>query len=61
MLIALVHQPFGHSLLATWLAESLSNIVLTPVYAVAAVLLTLDLIAEKDGVAARPHWTAVNA
>ena len=39
----------GHSLPAIWAAESISNVALTPVYAVAAVLLTLDLIAEKDG------------
>ena len=29
--------------------RSVANIVLSPVFAVAAVLLTLDLIAEKDG------------
>jgi len=45
----LVHDLLGHSLFATWMAESLSNIVFTPVFAVAAVLLTLDLIAEKAG------------
>ena len=42
----------GGSLLAEWLADAASNIVLTPFYAVAAVLLTLDLIAAKDGDAA---------
>jgi hypothetical protein len=36
-------------LLAGWLAESLSNIVLSPLFAIAAVLLTIDLIAAKDG------------
>jgi hypothetical protein len=45
----LVHDAFGETLLASWLAESLSNIVLSPLFAVAAVLLTIDLIAEKDG------------
>ena len=49
LLTGLVQHHLGHSLLGIWAAESLSNIVLTPVYAVAAVLLTLDLIAEKDG------------
>jgi hypothetical protein len=52
---SLAHQLLGGSLAAAWLSESLANIVLTPVYAVAAVLLTLDLIAEKDGKRARLH------
>jgi hypothetical protein len=51
----LVHGLLGHSLLATWMAESASNIVFTPVFAVAAVLLTLDLIAAKDGAAPRSN------
>jgi hypothetical protein len=51
----LVHGLLGHSLFATWMAESASNIVFTPVFAVAAVLLTLELIAAKDGVAPRPN------
>jgi len=46
---SLTHHLLGSSFLVEWLSESLANIVLTPVYAVAAVLLTLDLIAEKDG------------
>ena len=46
---SLIHDWLGHSLFAGWLAESLSNILLSPVFAIAAVLLTLDLIAEKDG------------
>lgn len=52
---SLTHQLLGGSLAAEWLSASLANIVLTPVYAVAAVLLTLDLIAEKDGKQARLH------
>ncbi len=44
-----VHHLLGDSLPAAWAAESLTNVALTPIYAVAAVLLTLDLIAEKDG------------
>lgn len=45
----LVHDALGHSFFATWMAESVSNIVLSPVFAIAAVLLTLDLIARRDG------------
>jgi len=44
----LVHGLIGHSFFATWMAESASNVVVTPVFAVAAVLLTLDLIASKE-------------
>ncbi|MGA8746617.1 MAG: hypothetical protein WB507_12265 [Solirubrobacterales bacterium] len=55
LLTGLVHHHLGHSLLGIWTAESLSNIVLTPIYAVAAVLLTLDLIVEKDGAPPRLH------
>jgi hypothetical protein len=51
----LVHGLLGHSLFATWMAESASNIVFTPVFAVAAVLLTLELIAAKDGAAPHPN------
>jgi hypothetical protein len=47
----LVHGALGDSFFATWIAESASNIVFTPIFAVAAVLLTLDLIASRDGVA----------
>lgn len=49
LLGALVHDVLGHTFVATWLADSVANILLTPIFAVAAVLLTLDLIAEKDG------------
>lgn len=45
----------GDSLLAAWLADTLANVLLTPLYAVAAVLLTLDLIAERDSVEPRLH------
>jgi len=41
----LVHSLLGHSFFAVWMAESASNIVLSPLFAIAAVLLTLDLIA----------------
>jgi hypothetical protein len=50
-LALLVHHRFGETLLASWLAEALANVVLSPVFAVAAVLLTVDLIAARDGTA----------
>lgn len=53
-LAAVVHEILGHTFVATWLAESLSDAALSPIFAVAAVLLTVDLIAEKDGEAAAP-------
>jgi hypothetical protein len=45
----LVHHLLGESFVATWAAESASNIVFTPFFAIAVVLLTLDLIAATDG------------
>lgn len=51
----LAHALLGDSLVAEWLTDTATNIVLTPFYAVAAVLLTLDLIAEKDGSGPRLH------
>lgn len=45
----------GHTIWASWLAESLSNVVATPFLAVACVLLTVELIAEKDGPAPPLH------
>ncbi len=47
LLAGLVHDLLGHSFLATWLADTAANIFLAPLFAVAAVLLTLDLIAGK--------------
>jgi hypothetical protein len=52
-LAALVHAVLGHGFVATWLADSAAAIFLTPVLGVAAVLLTVSLIAEKDGTAPR--------
>lgn len=43
------HDAFGGSLVAEWAADVLTNIAFTPFYAVAAVLLTVDLIREKGG------------
>jgi hypothetical protein len=51
----LAHSLLGDSLVAEWLTDTATNIVLTPFYAVAAVLLTLDLIAERDGSGPRLH------
>jgi len=53
----LSHNLLGDSLVAEWLTDTATNIVLTPFYAVAAVLLTLDLIADKEGVGPRLHST----
>lgn len=44
----LVHGLLGHNLLGGWLAESLSNVIFTPIFAVAAVLLALDLIDARE-------------
>jgi hypothetical protein len=41
---ALVAALLGHSLPAEWLATAIVNIALTPIYAVAAVVLTIELI-----------------
>lgn len=51
------HALWGDSLAAEWLTDTATNIVLTPFYAVAAVLLTLDLIADKEGAGPRLHST----
>jgi hypothetical protein len=51
----LVYGLFGDSLVAAWVTDTASNILLTPIYAIAAVLLTTDLIAEQDGGGPRLH------
>lgn len=51
----LAYDLFGDSVIAAWLTDTASNVLLTPIYAVAAVLLTLDLIAERDGASPRLH------
>jgi hypothetical protein len=48
-LARLLHGLLGHGFVVGWLAESASNIVLSPFFAVAAVLLTVDLIHLRDG------------
>ncbi|HEX3324521.1 MAG TPA: hypothetical protein VHR65_05215 [Solirubrobacterales bacterium] len=45
----IAHNLLGGSLLSEWLADVLTNVAFTPFYAVAAVLLTVDLIREKGG------------
>jgi hypothetical protein len=46
---AATHGIVGSEFICEWLADVLSNIAFTPFYAVAAVLLTVDLIREKGG------------
>jgi hypothetical protein len=48
---SLTHGLFGSELLCDWLADLLANLAFTPFYAVACVLLTVDLIREKGGAA----------
>ena len=50
----LIHGLLGDTFFASWTAEAVANIIFTPIFAIAAVLLTLDLIAAKDGEAPRP-------
>jgi hypothetical protein len=49
------HNLLGESLLAEWVADAFTNIAFTPFYAVAAVLIAVDLIREKDGGGAKLH------
>lgn len=60
-LAALVHDLLGHTFIATWLAESVSDAALAPIFAVAAVLLTVELMKETDGEAPPLHATPVPA
>jgi hypothetical protein len=60
-LAALVHDLLGHTFVATWLAESLADAALAPIFAVAAVLLAVELMREKDGEAPPVHLTPVPA
>jgi hypothetical protein len=53
----LSHDMLGESLVAEWLTDTATNILLTPFYAVAAVLLSLDLITDRDGSSPRLHST----
>jgi len=51
----LVHGLIADELICDWVADVLSNIAFTPFYAVAAVLLTVDRIREKDGATVALH------
>jgi hypothetical protein len=55
LVTTLAHNLLGGSLPAEWLADTASNVVLTPFYAVAAVLLTVDLIGAQDGESPQLH------
>jgi hypothetical protein len=55
LLTNLPHHVLDNSFLADWLADILSNLATTPFYAVAAVLLTVELIREKEGKGPRIH------
>jgi hypothetical protein len=46
---SLAHGLLPDEFLSKWLADALANIAFTPFYAVAAVLITVDRIREKDG------------
>jgi hypothetical protein len=53
----LMHNLLGDSLVAGWATDTATNILLTPFYAVAAVLLAVGLIAARDGTSPRLHST----
>ena len=55
LLTNLPHHLLGNSFLADWVADVLANLATTPFYAVAAVLLTVELIREKEGTGPRIH------
>jgi len=44
-----VHHALGHGLIPAWVGEAVGNIITAPVFSVAIVLLTLDLIHARDG------------
>jgi hypothetical protein len=52
-IVEAIHHGLGGGLLAAWVGESVGNIVTAPVFSVAVVLLTLDLIHHRDGSAPR--------
>jgi hypothetical protein len=57
----LVHDELGDTFLAVWLAEAVANTVLSPIFAVAAVLLTVDLIVAQEEAAPPLHSSPVPA
>jgi hypothetical protein len=44
-----VHGALGHGLIPAWIGEAIGNIATAPIFSVAIVLLTLDLIHHRDG------------
>jgi hypothetical protein len=61
LLANLVHDLLGHTFVAAWLAEAVTDFALSPLFAVAAVLLTIDLIRQRDGAAPPLHPSPVAA
>jgi hypothetical protein len=57
----LADDVLGDSLLSHWLSEVLTGVTFTPFYAVAAVLITVTLIGEKEGEGPRLHSSPVRA
>lgn len=55
------HDLLGETLLSRWLADTLTNIAFTPFYAVAAVLLTVELIHRTEGAGPALHSKPVRA
>ncbi|HEY7256967.1 MAG TPA: YciC family protein [Solirubrobacterales bacterium] len=55
LLTDLPHHLIGSEFIANWLADVLGNLATTPFYGVAAVLLTVELIREKEGDGPRIH------
>ncbi|HEX5711788.1 MAG TPA: hypothetical protein VFX85_00575 [Solirubrobacterales bacterium] len=49
-----VHDLLGESFFSTWMGAAASGIVFTPIFALAAVLLTLELIDRRDADASSP-------
>ena len=46
-----IHHGLGDGLIAAWVGEAIGNIITAPVFSLAVVLLTLDLIHHRDGTA----------
>jgi hypothetical protein len=55
LLTNIPHDLIGNAFVADWIADVLSNLATTPFYAVAAVLLTVELIREKESTGPRIH------
>ena len=51
----LPHHLIGSEFIANWIADVLGNLATTPFYGVAAVLITVELIREKEGDGPRIH------